>query len=68
MERSTGANLRFVPITIVKGGLSASRVEIVTPPLAASVFHVNAKDAAWVDSKTTPHPTVNVRGSTGLMS
>jgi hypothetical protein len=21
------------------------------------VFHVNAKDAAWVDSKTTPHPT-----------
>jgi len=27
------------------------------PPLPASAFHVNAKDAAWVDSKTTPHPT-----------
>jgi len=29
----------------------------VTPPPPASAFHVNAKDAAWVDSKTTPHPT-----------
>jgi hypothetical protein len=27
------------------------------PPLAASVLLVNAKDAAWVDSKTTPQPT-----------
>jgi pimeloyl-ACP methyl ester carboxylesterase len=35
----------------------ASWPDHVTPPLAASVFHVNAKDAAWVDSKTTPHPT-----------
>ena len=35
----------------------ASWPEHVTPPLAASVFNVNAKDAAWVDSKTTPHPT-----------
>jgi pimeloyl-ACP methyl ester carboxylesterase len=35
----------------------ASWPEHVTPPLPASAFHVNAKDAAWVDSKTTPHPT-----------
>ncbi len=31
--------------------------EPLTPPLPASAFHVNSKDAAWVDSKTTPHPT-----------
>jgi pimeloyl-ACP methyl ester carboxylesterase len=31
--------------------------EPLTPSWPASVFHVNAKDAAWVDSKTTPHPT-----------
>ncbi len=31
--------------------------EPLTPSLSASVFHVNAKDAAWVDGKTTPHPT-----------
>ena len=31
--------------------------EPLTPSYPASVFHVNAKDAAWVDSKTTPHPT-----------
>jgi pimeloyl-ACP methyl ester carboxylesterase len=31
--------------------------EPVTPPPPASAFHVNARDAAWVDSKTTPHPT-----------
>jgi pimeloyl-ACP methyl ester carboxylesterase len=31
--------------------------EPLTPSLPASAFHVNAKDAAWVDSKTTPHPT-----------
>ena len=35
----------------------ASWPEPVTPPLPASAFHVNAKDAAWVDSKTTSHPT-----------
>jgi len=35
----------------------ASWPEPVVPPLPASAFHVNAKDAAWVDSKTTPHPT-----------
>ncbi len=31
--------------------------EPVTPPLPVSVFHVNAKDAAWVGSKLTAHPT-----------
>jgi pimeloyl-ACP methyl ester carboxylesterase len=31
--------------------------EPATPAPPASVFHVNAKDAAWVDTKTTPHPT-----------
>jgi pimeloyl-ACP methyl ester carboxylesterase len=35
----------------------ASWPEPQVPPLPASAFHVNAKDAAWVDSKTTPHPT-----------
>jgi pimeloyl-ACP methyl ester carboxylesterase len=29
----------------------------VVPSPNAAAFHVNAKDAAWVDSKTTPHPT-----------
>jgi pimeloyl-ACP methyl ester carboxylesterase len=28
----------------------------VTAPHPASAFHVNEKDAAWVDSKLTPHP------------
>jgi pimeloyl-ACP methyl ester carboxylesterase len=31
--------------------------EHVVPSPKAAAFHVNAKDAAWVDSKTTPHPT-----------
>lgn len=31
--------------------------EPVTPSRPASWFHVNAKDAAWVDSKVTAHPT-----------
>lgn len=30
--------------------------EHVVPPITASAFRVNAKDAAWVDSKMTPHP------------
>ncbi len=30
---------------------------LLLPAPSSSVFHVNAKDAAWVDSKTTPHPT-----------
>ncbi len=28
----------------------------LVPPISAANFHVNAKDAAWVDSKMTPHP------------
>ncbi len=31
--------------------------EPVTPAPPASYFHVNDKDAAWVNSKTTAHPT-----------
>ncbi len=38
-------------------GSRSSWPEPVTPPPPASVFHVNAKDAAWVNSKLTPHPT-----------
>ena len=30
--------------------------EHVAPPIPAATFHVNAKDAAWVDGKMTPHP------------
>jgi pimeloyl-ACP methyl ester carboxylesterase len=30
--------------------------EHLVPPISAATFHVNAKDAAWVDSKMTPHP------------
>ena len=30
--------------------------EHVVPPIPAAVFRVNTKDAAWVDSKMTPHP------------
>ena len=30
--------------------------ERLAPPLAAAAFRVNAKDAAWVDGKMTPHP------------
>ena len=39
------------------------------PPIPAATFRVNAKDAAWVDSKMTPHPakcfteTLRVRGA-----
>jgi pimeloyl-ACP methyl ester carboxylesterase len=29
----------------------------MTPPLPVAAFKVNAKDAAWVESKLTPHPT-----------
>jgi pimeloyl-ACP methyl ester carboxylesterase len=30
--------------------------ERLVPPIPAATFRVNAKDAAWVDSKMTPHP------------
>lgn len=38
-------------------GRRAAWPEPVTPPLPVAQFHVNAKDAAWVSSKLTPHPT-----------
>ena len=34
----------------------ASWPEHVVPPIPAAAFRVNPKDAAWVDSKMTPHP------------
>lgn len=30
--------------------------EHLVPPISAAAFRVNPKDAAWVDSKMTPHP------------
>jgi pimeloyl-ACP methyl ester carboxylesterase len=40
-----------------KGTLEAQqRGEISRPPPPATTFHVNEKDRAWVDSKTTPQP------------
>src|SRR5262245_51174827 len=30
--------------------------EHMAAPIRAAAFRVNAKDAAWVDSKMTPHP------------
>lgn len=38
-------------------GRTAPWPEPVTPPLPVAAFHVNEKDAAWVGSKLTPHPT-----------
>ena len=35
---------------------SAPRPEYLVPPIPAAAFRVNAKDAAWVDRKMTPHP------------
>ena len=35
---------------------SAPSPEAFAPPIPAASFRVNAKDAAWVDSKMTPHP------------
>lgn len=36
---------------------AAPKIRSTAPSPKAAAFHVNAKDAAWVDSKTTPHPT-----------
>jgi pimeloyl-ACP methyl ester carboxylesterase len=40
----------------LRGSNSAPVPEHLVPPITAAVFRVNDRDAAWVDSKTTPHP------------
>jgi pimeloyl-ACP methyl ester carboxylesterase len=40
----------------LRGPAAAPLPEHVAAPIPAATFRVNAKDAAWVDSKMTPHP------------
>jgi len=48
--------------------------EPLVPPIPAAMFRVNANDAAWVDSKMTPHPvkcfteTLRVSGAYSTIS
>jgi pimeloyl-ACP methyl ester carboxylesterase len=51
----------FVPgdgqsLSALRSPTSAPWPEHMVPPIPAATFRVNAKDAAWVDSKMTPHP------------
>jgi pimeloyl-ACP methyl ester carboxylesterase len=39
-----------------RGPNAAPWPEHLVPPISAATFRVNAKDAAWVDAKMTPHP------------
>jgi len=39
-----------------RGPNAAPSPEHSVPPISAATFRVNEKDAAWVDSKMTPHP------------
>ena len=43
-------------LSTVGGRTATPYPEHVAPPIPAATFRVNAKDAAWVDSKMTPHP------------
>jgi pimeloyl-ACP methyl ester carboxylesterase len=43
-------------LTTTRSGRAAPLPDDFVPPIPAATFHVNAKDAAWVDSKMTPHP------------
>ncbi len=43
-------------LATLAGPGAAAMPEHVVPPIPAATFRVNAKDAAWVDSKMTPHP------------
>jgi len=43
-------------LSTLRGPTSAPWPEHMAPPIPAASFRVNAKDAAWVDSKMTPHP------------
>ena len=64
----------FVPqdgqsLSMLRGPGAAPYPEGFAPPIPAAAFRVNAQDAAWVDSKMTPHPvrcfteTLRVSGS-----
>ena len=51
----------FVPqdgqsLSALLGRAFAEWPERMVPPIPAATFQVNAKDAAWVDGKMTPHP------------
>jgi pimeloyl-ACP methyl ester carboxylesterase len=43
-------------LSTFQGPGAAPLPEHVAPPIPAAAFRVNPKDAAWVDSKMTPHP------------
>ena len=43
-------------LSMLRGPGAAPFPEGLVPPIPAATFRVNAKDAAWVDSKMTPHP------------
>ena len=43
-------------LATLRGSNAATMPERLSPPIPAAAFRVNAKDAAWVDSKMTPHP------------
>jgi pimeloyl-ACP methyl ester carboxylesterase len=49
---SASATRRSTP----PGETSAPLPEYLVRPISAATFRVNAKDAAWVDGKMTPHP------------
>ena len=64
----------FVPqdgqsFAMLRSSGAAPYPEGFVPPIPAATYRVNAKDAAWVDSKMTPHPvkcfteTLRVSGS-----
>ena len=40
----------------IRGPSARPFSEPMVPPISAASFRVNAKDAAWVDGKMTPHP------------
>ena len=43
-------------LSALRGPTATPWPEHVAQPIPAATFRVNAKDAAWVDSKMTPHP------------
>jgi pimeloyl-ACP methyl ester carboxylesterase len=43
-------------LSTILGPAAARWPDRMAPPIPAAVFRVNANDAAWVNSKMTPHP------------
>ena len=43
-------------LSALRAPTAAPWPEPLVPPIPAATFRVNPKDAAWVDSKMTPHP------------